>query len=531
MNKKGLIFIVIVVALILVIFLCSMFLKKKEQKDRNYELLNVTEYIYYPLEVSGKYGVIKKDGTIIIEPAFDEVQIPNQDKDIFVLKSGDTYRVANEKNEDMFTGISNVSAIDGTSDYGGRVYNNTVLKYKENNKFGLLSLSGEKITKPLYDEMQSLEDKYGEILVKKDGKYGVINVKGIMLVGCKYDYIKGDAYSKDGSYKNSGYIVGNKSSSGMLYGYIDKDEKEVIKLEQETIYRVTEINSDDVYVVASLNGRYAIYKNKENLTGYKYISVFYNNGANTFTVQKNKSYGVVNLEGKVVVPEQYDELMVVGAFIKASKDGENYTFDLSGNRIEHPKFASLQETTTGKYYISINDDYKYGLCEKDRTVIIENKYDYIDEVENTGLLIATIGTEVTIYSASGKEIVSVERAELSFVGNYIEVEAAEEMYYLTVDGKKVDNKTVYLENQLYASKENGKWGFVDLKDNVIVDYQYDEITEVNQYGFAGVKKDGKWGVINKNGEVILEPTYESEALNPVFIGKYCLKNGIVRDYI
>ena len=109
------------------------------------------------------------------------MQIPNQDKDIFVLKLGDTYRVANEKNEDMFTGISNVSAIDGTSAYGEKVYNNTVLKYKENNKFGLLSLSGEKITKPLYDEMQSLEDKYGEILVKKDGKYGVINVMVLHL--------------------------------------------------------------------------------------------------------------------------------------------------------------------------------------------------------------------------------------------------------------------------------------------------------------------------------------------------------------
>lgn len=531
MNKKGLIFIVVIISLVVVAFLCSMFLKKKEQKDRAYELLNVKEYIYYPLEVSGKYGVIKKDGTVIIEPSFDEVQIPNQDKDIFVLKTEDTYKVVNEKNEEIYNEIADVTAIGGTNIYGEKVYNNTVLKYKENNKYGLLSFSGEKITKPLYDEMQSLEDKYGEILVKKDGKCGVINVKGIILVGIKYDYVKGDGYSKDGSYKDSGYVIGNKSSSGMVYGYIDKNENEIIKMEQETIYRVTEIESNDVYIVASLNGRYAVYKNKDNLTDYKYINVYYNNEAKTFTVQKNKFYGVVNLEGKIVVPEQYDELMVVGAFIKASKDGENYTFDLSGSRIEHPKFASLQETTTGKYYISINDDYRYGLCEKDRTVIIENKYDYIDEVENTGLLIATVGTDITIYSASGKEIVSVEKAELSFIGNYIEVEADEEMYYLTADGKKVDNKTVYLENQIYASKENGKWGFVDLKDNVIVDYQYDGITEVNQYGFAGVKKDGKWGVINKDGEVILEPTYESEAINPVFIGKYCLKNGIVRDYI
>ena len=95
MNKKGLIFVVIIIVLIVVAFLCSMFLKKKEQENRDYELLKVTEYIYYPLEVSGKYGVIKKDGTVIIEPSFDEVQIPNQDKDIFVLKSEDNYKFVN----------------------------------------------------------------------------------------------------------------------------------------------------------------------------------------------------------------------------------------------------------------------------------------------------------------------------------------------------------------------------------------------------------------------------------------------------
>ena len=62
-------------------------------------------------------------------------------------------------------------------------------------------------------------------------------------------------------------------------------------------------------------------------------------------------------------------------------------------------------------------------------------------------------------------------------------------------------------------------------------YKYDEVTEVDEYGFAGIKKGGKWGVINSNGDVILEPTYESDELSPIFIGKYCLKNGVARDSI
>ena len=118
---------------------------------------------------------------------------------------------------------------------------------------------------------------------------------------------------------------------------------------------------------------------------------------------------------------------------------------------------------------------------------------------------------------------------MSIENGYIRVSTGKDLYYLTVNGKKVDNKTVYLDNNIYASKLDDKWGFVDLRNNVIVPYEYDEVTELNEYGFAGVKKDGKWGVINSNGEIILEPTYESNEISPTFIGRYVLKNNIVSD--
>ena len=84
---------------------------------------------------------------------------------------------------------------------------------------------------------------------------------------------------------------------------------------------------------------------------------------------------------------------------------------------------------------------------------------------------------------------------------------------------------------MYAKKINGKWGFVNEENKLIVNNEYDMVTEFNKYGFAGIKKGGKWGVINSNGDIILEPTYESDELSPVFIGKYCLKNGVARDSI
>ena len=56
---------------------------------------------------------------------------------------------------------------------------------------------------------------------------------------------------------------------------------------------------------------------------------------------------------------------------------------------------------------------------------------------------------------------------------------------------------------------------------MIVEAQYDEVTEVNEFGYAAVKKEGKWGVINSKGEKILEPTYKfQEGIEPSFISTY-----------
>ena len=284
MRKKWIFLIAVLAIVIIVGIFCAVLFSKKKQKDRDYELLIVSEYLYYPLEVNGKYGVIKRDGTIIIEPEYDMVQIPNSDKAIFVAKNSDGYKALNETGGELYTNYQEVSAIEGVSEIGNKIYNNTVLKYKENGKYGIIDFDGNKVTDAIYEEMTSLEDKYGEILVKKDGKYGVINIKGVSLVECKYDYVKGDGFVKDASYKFGGYIVGNRARAGFSYGYLDNRAKEVISLSQENIYRVTEIDSEDAYLVAQENGRCAIYKGEENLTDYKYIIIFYNNWTNTITV-------------------------------------------------------------------------------------------------------------------------------------------------------------------------------------------------------------------------------------------------------
>ena len=105
--------------------------------------------------------------------------------------------------------------------------------------------------------------------------------------------------------------------------------------------------------------------------------------------------------------------------------------------------------------------------------------------------------------------------------NYIKISNDTDVKYFDKEGKELKNTEVYPNNTLFANKVDNKWGFVNKDGNTIVEAIYDEVTEFNEYGFAGIMKDNKWGVVNSNGEVVLEPTYTlNENVIPYFIGKY-----------
>lgn len=92
-----------------------------------------------------------------------------------------------------------------------------------------------------------------------------------------------------------------------------------------------------------------------------------------------------------------------------------------------------------------------------------------------------------------------------------------------MEGNEVTSKDLFTNNKLFAKINNkGKWGFEDKSGNMVVDAKYDEVTEFNENGFAGIKLGEKWGIIDENGNVVIEPVYKIEQANmePNFIGKY-----------
>lgn len=549
------------IAIIITIVICIGTYIILKKKNVNYSVEEVLNYNYYQLNKDGKYGVISKKGEILIEPIYDNIKIPNPEKDVFICEKENKTTILNERCEEILNQFEEVSAISINGTISSLPYEKRVLKYKQDGKYGLIDYNGKVIIKAIYEEVEGLENKESELLVKKNGKYGVINDRGTKLIKEEYDSVTADGYyTEKNKYALSGYIISNKTTNGYRYGYINYKLQKVLNVEYNIVERVMEINDgQDIYIIASKNGKFGVIKNNKVVIKHDYQDIEYDTTNSVFNLQRNSQYGVSDINGKQIVAVQYSEIDFKGIYIQA-KDKEEYVyFDINGNEIRNPKYVSVLKTNEDSYYITINEEGLYGIINSNENELVENKYNYLEhlfdeyfiaakndgklgiintkdsilvdfkyevlqKIQDTKVVEAKILKENTseLYGKDMEKIYSIDNAYIYKKDNYIEVYSEKDTKYFDLEGKELIGQELFKDNKLFAKKSNNKWGFVDKQNNVVVDYIYDKVTEFNSYGFAGVKKNSKWGVINELGEILIDPIYNIEETNtePEFLGQY-----------
>lgn len=557
--------IVALLVIIAIVYGSIIFINKKK---RSYEIETIHDFNYYTLLKDGKTGVIDRQGNIIITPEYSTIKIPNPTKPVFICiynYNSETgkydIKVLNDKNEEIFKEYEEVNSIAIKEIVSEVPYEKSVLKYKKDGKYGLIDFNGKVLVKPIYEEIDNMPYKEGELKVKRDGKYGVINIKGSILVDPKYDSIDGDNYySKDTQYKLGGYIVGIKTEEGYRYGYITCEGKQTLKMEYNSIYRMTDVENDkEVYLVAEKNGQAGLFKNEKLILNYQYQGIEYDDVNQLLILEKNRKYGVSTIEGKQILGIDYDSINIEGNYIYADRENENLIYDINGNKQESQKYKNILSTENENYNITIDREDKYGVVNKQGQVLITNRYYYIEylfdnyfiaggtegksgvindknevvvpiefdviqKIEDCNIIqtIQASSNELELYDKTMAKIVAMKNGKISIQKDYIKVYSTTETKYFGKDGKEKNNTELFSNNKLFAKEQNGKWGFVDKEENVKIEYQYDKVTELNQYGFAGIRKGNKWGVINAKGEIVVEPIYqfEDQSGEPEFIGKY-----------
>ena len=567
MNMKKKYIVMIVIVLFIIIAVAGWFIYKQiEKSGREYEIekISVENYEYFILRQDGQYGVINKNGDIVIQPEYTNVIIPNPQKAVFVCydENNDT-KILNQNGEQLFSEYAKIEPIRLKNIASDLMYEKNLLTYQQDEKLGLINLEGEIIAEPIYESIEGLPYKEGELLVQLEGKYGVINNKGNYLVDPEYDQITVDNYTTtEEGYKRAGYIISNTTENGYRYGYVDIDGNVLLQPEYTEVSRITNIkDNDNIYLIVAQNGQYGLFKNQEQIIGNEYQSISYNSESNTLTLEKTKRYGVANLDGEVVIPVEFAQVDSTGKYIYVTDvDGNVDVYQEDGNPAEIESNVYILETANENYQIKIDnsqgsvysilnqpgeqittqnysyinylyDNYfivsvtggKVGVINDKEEPIIEIQYDSIEKIEGTNYIITRLSenSSTQLYDKNFKQLCEMTNAIVQTEENYVKVYNDTETRYFDLEGNEKQNTEIFPNNQIYAKSQDGKWGFVDKAGNVVVDYIYDKATDLNSYGYAGIKLDGKWGVVNSNGEIIVEPTYTVNIqTEPEFIKDY-----------
>ena len=557
MKKRNIIIttIIIIILAIVVVFLYKII----NEKNKTFQIEKVENYKYFLISENEKFGVIDENGNKIIDAKYLNIKIPNPEKPVFVCYENNVTKILNEKEEQLFTEYDSVEPLRLKNISSDLMYEKSILKYSKNGKYGLIDFNGKKITNAIYEEIDTLQYKEGELLVKQNGKYGIINIKGTKIIKPNYDTIEADQfYEKDSGYKNDGYIVSKTTDEGYRYGYVDNNGKEIVSTKYNDLSRINEISGNDIYNICAENGKYGLLKNGKIVISNEYQSLMYSESNNTLIAKKGKKYGVLSLDGDIIVPFSYNQISVNGKYIYAVDNNENTTVfspdgkqtDMNENiqilNVENTNYQIRIETLNERtmysvyendkkitetdysyiqylfdnYFIASNGNGKLGIIDTTNNKKLEFDYSSIQIIDDTNLIKAIKGDTTEIYSNKIEKICEMDNATIENKESYIKVFNDNDIKYVSLEGKLVENTDIFKENTIFAKKLNGKWGFVNVQGNVIVDYIYDMVTDVNKYGYAGIKQNGKWGVIDRLGKVKVEPTYEINSNQPEFIGPY-----------
>ena len=443
---------------------------------------------YYKLKQDDKYGIINEKGELVLEPQYEEIIIPNLNKAVFICKNGDEQKILNDKKEQLFTQYEDIEPIELINIVSESSYETNVLKYKKDDKYGLISFEGEKIAEPKYDEISSLGYKDGEVIVKENNKYGILNtVTGSTIIKTIYDSIESDQYyNETNGYKRSGYIVCNITSEGYRYGYYDYEGSKVLDAEYNQITRLTQVgDKTDMYLIIAKNGQYGVYINNNKIINTEYQSISYNSGLEMFIVEKTGQYGTINEKGVQILNLEYSDIQINGIYIYTKKGEEQIIYDKDGKKIDISPNIIIEQTDSQDYYIkieqnedtaiytlvnsryedviekkytyienlydgyfiAINDNGKTGIIDTEGNIIVDFIYDLIQTVKNKDV-IQTFNFEnnmTYIYNKKIEKTLEMNNANIESNKDYIKVYNEEEEIYLDNNGDKIIKKEILEE--------------------------------------------------------------------------------------
>jgi hypothetical protein len=473
----------------------------------------------------GKFGVVKNE--IIVPFEYDSIFIPSQDPMNIPIGS--------RNNNNPKRNIPNPLL---------RLYQAvSCLTLQKNNKVGLVNSDGKIIYTVDNDQVYNAES-YGYYSVKKDNLYGIYF---ILSKEKKHTEIAFNRISVDG------------------YGAIMAAKNNKMGIFKLTGEQITPFEYDNDFIMQYTGIGYRISKNKKSGVIdhqgkvvvppiYDDVSTISMSERDAFKVKNNEKYGIVNREGKVIVPVEFEYINdIKDNYLVITQHHKMGLYDKNGNNLVPSKYKQITETTTPSSNVLLlteeNGSFNF-LDKNNKFIFTENvvEYGYVLDENKLKNPLGLMGL-LYVKSKSGKVgLLNEELGKLSVPMVYDEImqyinTGENQLYFSVRAGKKyglINAKNEVLiplkydtinlsfasstanlnENTETENKYNNwqfvvatgkKYGTVNLKNEVVIPFQYSFLQRISHTGLFKAKTGKQYQIIDKDGKPICKNTFDEVA--------------------
>ena len=313
------------------------------------------------------------------------------------------------------------------------------------------------------------------------------------------------------------------------WGVINQDGEYVINPSYQEMIVIPDKTKDVficTYDVDDTTGTYktkALNKNNEEIfTQYEQILPIENFDENenlwyeqdVLKVMQNGKYGLINLNGKQILPCEYDNITVIQGIENSliiEKNGQKGLCNDSGSVLIEPQYTEIKNLgeTYKDGYITVNSEGKYGVISATKQQILENKFDEIKQTYLGSNYLVIEGGKEKLVNSSGETLIengfddiksNTTRGVIFVLNNlYGEMSTSGE---ILIEAKYQDLKQV--KEGIYIAKQNDKYGIIDESIQEKLPFSYTGITYNDKANlFVAEDENFQTSIIDKDYNVKL----------------------------
>lgn len=368
--------------------------------------------------------------------------------------------------------------------------------YRLNKHWGLINLKKEFVTAAEYEE---LTYKGGEYVVARkklnpvSTKTGCINLRGEVKIPFGYDGIEISGLRA---------IVFTLAGAKFNYGLADLQNQILIPLSYKTIFSLGTLR----YAVENREGKFALFSDDgKPITDFKIdsLSKFYKGYS---IVYENGLQGLINREGKIKLPIQYQAIKIDEEGIVFAKLPGEWIYLNNKNEIQKKFFADDLIPVSNKRQI-VRAGTKYGLLDAESKWLIPVVWDSLTEI-NENLFLVRAKNKWGAITDKNQKIISVAFDSIDFENGFRVFLKRNGWQLIDIAGKSLTQKSyqsiIKFNGASWIAQNGIYWGVLDVTGREIVHCVFDSIGDRTK-NLVAVKFKGQYGIIDKNENWKLAP--------------------------